>query len=676
MGRRYTIALQMDIRERAAPLLRAPWFGYLFGLVVVLLATAMLAALLSGRVANSSALYTIPVLLTAALYGRGPALWTSLAAFVAFDWFFVDAPSRLDPQHWPTLFVFLITALVAGQLAVALRQQAQEARRREQEAVALYEVARLVPGSTLDLEPLLGELLDQLKTIVGYDATAVMLRDERSSPVIVEYRGPLPRERVVGNQLHPDSAIGHLLESVSSRREPIIVQDVPRGALVRDLVAVGVALPPDIPDSQTELAVPLIVKGRVIGMQVVLRPAANRYTPRDAELALIFAQHAAVAIENARLYGEARNRLNEIVGLQQLGATLLEEHDSDRLLREILLQLQSLTNAEGVALGFLDQHAREFELRAVVGPGADVLLGTRVAADGSFAGEAVRTNEALRSDDAKHDPRGYIAGLPRGDVRTILAVPMRTRQQVMGAISIYNKRLGAVFTDRDAELAMLFAQQAAVAIENARLYEEARGKAALEERQRLARELHDSVSQALYGISLNVSSAQELLDVAPDRTHRLLGDVLRLAEAGLTEMRALIFELRPESLEQEGLVGALEKQAAAAEARHGLNVRLNVPDEPGLPLEAKEALYRVAQEALHNAARHARARSVDIALQVADGRVRLVVADDGRGFDPDQGYPGHLGLRSMRERVTALGGTLEIDSRPGGPTRVTALLAV
>ena len=149
-----------------------------------------------------------------------------------------------------------------------------------------------------------------------------------------------------------------------------------------------------------------------------------------------------------------------------------------------------------------------------------------------------------------------------------------------------------------------------------------------------------------------------------------MDDVLRLSAAGMTEMRALIFELRPESLEQEGLVGALEKQAAAVQARHGIDVHLAASDEPDLSQRAKEALYRVAQEALHNAAKHARARRLDLVLEVGNGTVDLVVADDGRGFDPHGQFPGHLGLQSMRERAASVGGTLEIASAPGEGTRL------
>jgi PAS domain S-box-containing protein len=216
------------------------------------------------------------------------------------------------------------------------------------------------------------------------------------------------------------------------------------------------------------------------------------------------------------------------------------------------------------------------------------------------------------------------------------------------------------------------ADQAAVALENARLFAEARGKAALEERQRLARELHDSVSQALYGIALGARTARKLLHQNPQLVADPLDYVLSLADAGLAEMRALIFELRPESLETEGLVAALEKQAAALRARHEIEVTTSLCDEPGAPPEVKETVYRIAQEALHNTVKHARANSVGLELVCNEGSLSLEVSDDGVGFDSDGEFPGHLGLRSMRERAQRVGGTLTIETSPGGGTRIRA----
>jgi len=194
--------------------------------------------------------------------------------------------------------------------------------------------------------------------------------------------------------------------------------------------------------------------------------------------------------------------------------------------------------------------------------------------------------------------------------------------------------------------------------------------AALEERQKLARELHDSVSQALYGIALGAHTARTLLERDPGLVAEPLAYILSLAKAGLAEMRALIFELRPESLETEGLVSAISKQAAAVQARHDVPVETDMCEEPDLPLKAKQELYRVAQEALHNIIKHAGASRVNVRLGRTAEVIILEIRDNGRGFDPLGSFPGHLGLRSMQERVSHLGGRLQIESAPGQGTHI------
>jgi len=196
------------------------------------------------------------------------------------------------------------------------------------------------------------------------------------------------------------------------------------------------------------------------------------------------------------------------------------------------------------------------------------------------------------------------------------------------------------------------------------LYEQAQELVSLQERQRLARELHDSVSQALYAIGLGAHTAREALESDPEQAMASIDYVLALAEAGLAEMRALIFELRPESLEMEGLVAALTKQVAVLRTRYKLTVEADLGEEPTLSLETKHMLYRVAQEALHNIVKHARATKVNLHLAGEENEFILEVRDNGRGFNPAEPFPGHLGLRSMNERVTRMGGTLTIESVP------------
>lgn len=256
-----------------------------------------------------------------------------------------------------------------------------------------------------------------------------------------------------------------------------------------------------------------------------------------------------------------------------------------------------------------------------------------------------------------------------------MAAPLTLKDRVIGMVA-FTAREPGYFTPRHATLALAIANQAAIAIENARLYEQAQELAAVEERQRLARELHDSVSQALYGIALGAHTARTLLDRDPGQVAEPLDYVLSLAEAGLAEMRALIFELRPESLEIEGLVSALTKQGAALHARHDITVQTDLSAEPALPLKVKQELYRIAQEALHNTVKHAHASQVDLRLCQTSEAVILEVCDDGRGFDPTASFPGHLGLHSMQERVKGLGGMLQIESAPGQGTCVRAHVPV
>src|SRR5437588_451721 len=202
------------------------------------------------------------------------------------------------------------------------------------------------------------------------------------------------------------------------------------------------------------------------------------------------------------------------------------------------------------------------------------------------------------------------------------------------------------------------------------LYEQAQELVSLQERKRLARELHDSVSQVLYSIGLGAHTARGALEDDPEQAVASIDYVLALSEAGLAEMRALIFELRPEALELEGLLAGLSRQVVVLRTRYKLTVNVDLGEEPDLSLEMKQALYRIAQEALHNIVKHARASVVELRLTELADEIILEVRDNGKGFDPSAPFPGHLGLRSMRERATKMGGALTIESLPGQGTCV------
>jgi len=268
-----------------------------------------------------------------------------------------------------------------------------------------------------------------------------------------------------------------------------------------------------------------------------------------------------------------------------------------------------------------------------------------------------------------------LAGVPQGGWTTTIQRPLHILQ-FGGLLVVALVSAGAyLLVHRQAELARAYARQKAITEQNIRLHEQAQGVAVLQERQRIARELHDSVSQALYGIGLGARTARTLLDRDPAQAAEPLEYILSLAEGGLAEMRALILELRPDSLEREGLVSALTRHAEALHARHGLEVDTLLGEEPDLPLEIKEGLYRIAQEALNNAVKHAQATRVVIQMRASDEQVVLVVQDDGIGFDPQAEYPGHVGLHTMRERANRMEGTLRFESAPGRGSRIRVTLS-
>ncbi|HYN90175.1 MAG TPA: GAF domain-containing sensor histidine kinase, partial [Ardenticatenaceae bacterium] len=261
--------------------------------------------------------------------------------------------------------------------------------------------------------------------------------------------------------------------------------------------------------------------------------------------------------------------------------------------------------------------------------------------------------------------------------RALLAVPLIVKADVYGAITLYEQQ-SRDFSDEEVGLVVALAAQAALAIENARLVAAVQGQAIVEERQRLARDLHDSVTQALYGVTLHADAAIRLLSAGDVSTAaRYLRKVQDTAVEALEEMRLLIFELRPPLLEQAGLVAALQTRLDAVEGRANLHPKFSVSGVTQLPAPIEQALYRIALEALNNVLKHARARHISVSLQQEQGTVILEIRDDGVGFDPATARRnGGWGLAGIEERVVQLGGQWTLESTPGAGTQLRVEIGV
>jgi signal transduction histidine kinase len=379
-----------------------------------------------------------------------------------------------------------------------------------------------------------------------------------------------------------------------------------------------------------------------------------------------------------------QERTRELQALMRVSANLTAQLDLEPLLQLIIEEIRSLADygrasiylAQGEALLLLASRSRQ----AIDPPPTSYSM---AATDMGPLWQQVARRQPVIIDDMHTDiefvgPLRKILGNERFEsaVRNVhaqLVVPLALKDRVIGMITLTHEQ-PAYYTRHHADLLSAIGIQAAIAIENARLFEQAQELAATNERQRLARELHDSVSQALYGIVLGARTARTLLETSPEKAMEPLDYVLSLAAAGQAEMRALLFELRPESLEMEGLIVALEKQIAATSARYALTIASDLGTEPELGLPEKEAFYRICQEALHNIVKHARAENATVRLSLSDGALSLEIRDDGVGFDTSASHPGHMGLISMSERASAIGGKMLLDSTPGQGSMVTLRL--
>jgi signal transduction histidine kinase len=257
-------------------------------------------------------------------------------------------------------------------------------------------------------------------------------------------------------------------------------------------------------------------------------------------------------------------------------------------------------------------------------------------------------------------------------MRSFLGVPIVARGDIIGAIYLTDKEGAAEFDERDERVITVLAAHAAIAIENARLFEASRELSVAEERNRLARDLHDAMTQNLFSLTLTAETAAGLLRTDPERAEVELRRVQELAHETQAELRSLVFGLRPPELDRDGLVTTVGKQLDVLSRAHGLKAEVRSRGDAALETGTEREVYRIVQEALTNIVRHAAATAVTVDLDLAPDTLVVVVRDDGQGFDPDARTirSRRLGLTSMRERAHDLGGEVVVESAPGAGTTV------
>lgn len=367
---------------------------------------------------------------------------------------------------------------------------------------------------------------------------------------------------------------------------------------------------------------------------------------------------------DSRALGAASDAVLTIAAERSFEPVLLKLVDAARELADARYAAIGVPDGEGGFANFLTSGMTEKQWDAI----------GELPRQHGLLGAMLNDQKPFRAPDISADPRfeGWPEAHPH--MRSFLGVPIVAAGEVVGAFYLTDKKGGrrAAFTEADQQLIELLAAHAAVAIENARLHERSRELTIVEERNRLARELHDAVSQSLFSVSLTAEAAAQLVESDPARARDQLAIIRDLTRGAMEEMRSLIFELRPAELGEDGLASTLQKHVHVLRRVHGKEIELEVDGSRQLRPEVEKEVFRIAQEALSNALKHATPERIEVRLELQDGTMRLAVVDDGAGFDPGSPRAGkRLGLSSMRERAEALGGELRVTSQPGVGTTVT-----
>lgn len=434
------------------------------------------------------------------------------------------------------------------------------------------------------------------------------------------------------------------------------------------------------------IALPLVLLSALFALQYEV---LERLLTRSAAFAITFL----LAVLGIGVFSFGIWRVIERAERQVHEALLAERRQGEQLeaLSAAALALTADLNLSSVLQKVVDLSRRVIGARygalAILGPGGvieqfltsgiDPAVRARLGPPPSghgLLGVVIAERKALRVDDITKDPRSKGFPPEHPPMRTLLAVPVIYNDQVIGSLYLTERNDGQPFDERDQRILERFASHAAIAVANARLYAAAQRLSQIEERQRIAMDLHDGVLQSIYGVSLLLQSCLARVHEEPEAVRAELEAAIGRLDSVAADIRHYVLDLREERLKGDGFVrllqGLLDSIVAGPELQKNFVSRGNFGD---VPRKQQWELWHVAHEALSNAVRHGRPRRIDLYLTRENGRLRLAVQDDGIGFDPEQlSGDGHQGLANMRRRVAALGGQLTVLSAPGRGTTVLA----
>lgn len=434
----------------------------------------------------------------------------------------------------------------------------------------------------------------------------------------------------------------------------------------------SVGFPPNHPPMTTFLGAPVRARGRVFGnIYLTDKSGGEPFVAEDERTLVVLAAQAGVAVENARLHEESRERERWLTAVHEIGAQILSGTGLHETLGLIARRARELVGADLATVATPEPGSGELSVAVAEGDHVGELLGARFPVDGSISGEVMRTDRAVTMEDASSDPRTYQPIVRAGDMGPAIFVPLSARGTSFGTLAVANQRGGRRFDDDDLRLVETFAAQAAVALEFERSWLQLQRLAVLEDRERIAKELHDGVVQSLFAVGMGLQGTAALVGEAErDRLEGAVGEIDRV----IRDLRNYIFGLRPGILADRQLDEALRQLVAEFEQRSGVVTVVDVDEGVASELASSAAdIVQLIREGLSNVGRHAEASTCRVTLRRGDAGAVIEIDDDGKGFDPQTGLGGGHGLPNIRDRAATLGGNASVQSSSGEGTtlRVT-----
>ncbi len=573
-----------------------------------------------------------------------------------------SVPARLILYGGTAATVFVFAWLIFG--VVQTLQESLSEKNRQLEALSSVTAAA---AEKVELEALLSEGLDRALDAVGADAGLICLVDrERREHSAVCIRGFSDEfaERVRHAKLSDDPVATRVVDT----GRPVIVERVESDPLVAESAGrEGIV---------SFVSAPLIAGGDVQGILVLASKSEREFTAIDREFIDGLGGHLGIVIRNGVLYDEAQHRARDLSALLAVGNAVASSLELDEVIESSLNTITSVTGAESAEIWLLEEG--QLRLGRRVGPDAEEFLEQPTLGVGEgLPGIALQRSETVVEHDLAADERFVRRGVVAKGYRTYCAVPVHFHGSVVAVLGIAARSAEALTDAEELRLLEGIAEQIAPAIENAKLYGQVQDSAVMQERERIAREMHDGLGQVLGYVNTQTQAARKL--IADGRTPEAADELEKLGRAarGLhAEVRESILGLRMAPGPDRDLIETFSEYLDGFRDIWGVDVKLEASTEActvRLAPSAEIQLIRIVQEALTNVRKHADAESVVVSVGSTGAGLRVEVADDGRGFTPgavDGEGTRHFGLQTMRERVESCGGTFELNSRPGNGTSV------